>query len=126
MSRTARPWCACGAGGQRREQLDIFADSRDVMLRNDVLEALQRRVVVSARTAVKRLASEYPDDGALPAMSMLVRELDRRATERFADHGALAIARRQLEDEVIQPFAFVLKGPFKRQLRIKQRTSAIG
>ena len=83
------------------QQLDIFADSRDVMLRNDVLEQLQRRDVVPARSAPERLASDYPDEGAVPAMSRLVCELERGAAERFADHAALAIARRQLEDEVI-------------------------
>jgi hypothetical protein len=36
-------------------QLDIFADSRDVMLRNDVLDALHRRDAVSARQAWQRL-----------------------------------------------------------------------
>ncbi|HXZ09109.1 MAG TPA: hypothetical protein VEI25_13745 [Paraburkholderia sp.] len=82
------------------QQLDIFADSRDVMLRNDVLEPLQRREAVSARTALERLAAEYPDDGALPAMTVLVRELERGSRAPFPDHGALASARRHLEDEV--------------------------
>ncbi|MFM0515053.1 hypothetical protein [Paraburkholderia sp. RL17-373-BIF-A] len=86
---------------QTVKQLDIFADSRDVMLRNDVLEQLQRRDAVSARTALEQLATGYPDDGALPAMSVLVRELERAPTAPFADHAALAIARRHLEDEVV-------------------------
>ena len=60
---------------QTMQQLDIFADSRDVMLRNDVLEQLQRRNATAARTALDRLAGEYPDDGVLPAMTVLVREL---------------------------------------------------
>ncbi|NPT62476.1 hypothetical protein [Paraburkholderia elongata] len=83
------------------QQLDIFADSRDVMLRNDVLEQLQRRDAVSARTALALLAGEYPDDGALPAMSVLVCELESAPTAPFADHAALAIARRHMEDEVV-------------------------
>ena len=90
---------------QTVKQLDIFADSRDVMLRNDVLEQLQRRDAVSARTALELLAAGYPDDGALPAMSVLVceleRGLERGSTAPFADHAALAIARRHLEDEVV-------------------------
>jgi hypothetical protein len=81
------------------QQLDIFADSRDMMLRNDVLEALQRRDVVPARSALERLASDYPDDGALAAMTMLVRELERAPTASFADHAALAVECRQ--DEVV-------------------------
>jgi hypothetical protein len=83
------------------QQLDIFADSRDVMLRNDVLEALQQRDAVPARSALERLAGEYPDDGALPAMTVLVREFEREATAPFADHAALAVACRHLEDEVV-------------------------
>ncbi|NPT62378.1 DEAD/DEAH box helicase [Paraburkholderia elongata] len=83
------------------QQLDIFADSRDVMLRNDVLEPLQRRDATAARAALELLAGEYPDDGALPAMSVLVCELGRGSTAPFADHAALAIARRYLEDEVM-------------------------
>ncbi|WP_244212270.1 hypothetical protein [Paraburkholderia hospita] len=86
---------------QSVQQLDIFADSRDVMLRNDVLEQLQRRDATAARTALERLAGEYPDDGALSAMTMLVRELEGGATTPFADHAALASARRHLEDEVV-------------------------
>ncbi|WP_227746837.1 hypothetical protein [Paraburkholderia franconis] len=83
------------------QQLDIFADSHDVMLRNDVLEQLQRRDAVLARPALERFASEYPDDGALPAMTVLVGELERTSTAPFADHAALAVARRYFEDEVI-------------------------
>ncbi|MFL9937060.1 hypothetical protein P0D88_50960 [Paraburkholderia sp. RL18-103-BIB-C] len=88
---------------QTVKQLDIFADSRDVMLRNDVLEQLQRRDAVSARTALALLAGGYPDDGALPAMNVLVRELElgRGSTAPLADHAALAIARRHLEDDVV-------------------------
>jgi hypothetical protein len=83
------------------QQLDIFADSRDVMLRNDVLAPLERRDAVAARTALERLAGEYPDDGALPAMGVLVLELERGSTAPFTEHGSLTGARRHLEDEVM-------------------------
>jgi len=83
------------------QQLDIFADSRDVMLRNDVLEQLQRRNATAARTALERLAGEYPDDGVLPAMTVLVRELESESTAPLVDHAALDSARRHLEDEVL-------------------------
>ncbi len=86
---------------QSVQQLDIFADSRDVMLRNDVLERLQRRDATAARTALERLAGDYPDDDTLAAMTMLVHELERATTAPFADHAALASARRHLEDEVV-------------------------
>ena len=74
------------------------------MLRNDVLESLQRRDAVLARSALERLASDYPDDGALPAMTVLVRELEDGSTAPFADHAALANARQHLED-VVTPAA---------------------
>jgi hypothetical protein len=93
------------------QQLDIFADSRDVMLRNDVLEALQRRDTVSARTALVRLAGDYPDDRARPAMTVLVGELEREAIAPFADHAALAVARRHVEDEVVPATRRVLPAP---------------
>ena len=83
------------------QQLDIFADSRNVMLRNAVLEELQRRDGDGARTALDQLATEFPDDGTLSAMGTLVRELERTPTTPFADHAALAVARRHLEEEVV-------------------------
>ncbi|SEJ90904.1 hypothetical protein [Paraburkholderia diazotrophica] len=86
------------------QQLDIFADSHDVMLRNDVLAPLQRRDATAARTALALLAAEYPDDGALPAMTVLVRELESTSTAPFADRAALANARQHLED-VVTPAA---------------------
>jgi hypothetical protein len=86
---------------QSMQQLDIFADSRDVMLRNDVLDQLQRRDAVAARTARELLASAYPDDGALSGMTVLVRELEGGSTAPFAGHAALAIVRLHLENEVV-------------------------
>ena len=90
-------------------QLDIFADSHDVMLRNDVLEALQRRHASSARQALQRMADEYPEDDTLVALAILVGELECDATGYFADHGALDVARRALIDEV-SPAALSLLG----------------
>ena len=81
-------------------QLDIFDDSRDVMLRNDVLEALIRRHAPDSRQAWQRLADEYPADDALPALAALIGTLEANATAGFADHGALGAARRTLSEEV--------------------------
>jgi hypothetical protein len=86
---------------QTMQQLDIFADSRDVMLRNDVLEQLQRRDAMAARTALEYLTREYPHDGALPAMNVLVRELEPGSQIPMADHAALVLGRRYLEDQVV-------------------------
>ncbi|MCO4882359.1 hypothetical protein VOI32_37815 [Paraburkholderia caribensis] len=83
------------------QQLDIFADSRDVMLRNDVLAPLERRDAVAARASLEQLAGEYPADGALPALTVLVRELEHASTAPFADHASLAVACRHLEGEVV-------------------------
>ncbi|WP_244144679.1 hypothetical protein [Paraburkholderia hospita] len=90
------------------QQLDIFADSRDVVLRNGVLDQLQRRDGAAARAALEELAAEYPDDRALSAMTVLVRELEGGSTTPFADHAALAVARRHLEDEVVPAMRQVL------------------
>jgi hypothetical protein len=62
---------------------------------------LQRRDGDGARTALDQLATEFPGDGTLPAMRVLVRELERAPATPFADHAALAIARRRLEDEIV-------------------------
>ncbi|BDC46061.1 hypothetical protein [Paraburkholderia terrae] len=90
------------------QQLDIFADSRDVVLRNGVLDQLQRRDGAAARAALEELAAEYPGDGALSAMTVLVRELEGGSTTPFADHAALAIARRHHENEVVPAVGRVL------------------
>ena len=83
------------------QQLDIFADSREVELRNAVLEELQRRDGDGARTALDQLATEFPGDGMLSAMRVLVQELQRAPATPFADHAALTVARRHLEEEVV-------------------------
>lgn len=89
---------------QTMQQLDIFADSRDVILRNDVLEHLQRRAAGAAQTALRLLADEFPDDGALSAMTVLTGELEHESTAPLTDPAALSIARRHLED-VVTPAA---------------------
>ncbi len=50
---------------QTAQQLDIFADSRDVELRNGVLDQLQCRDGAAARAPLEELAAEYPDDSAI-------------------------------------------------------------
>jgi hypothetical protein len=92
------------------QQLDIFADSRDVTLRNDVLERLQLCDAVLARAALAQLASEYPDDGALADLRVLIRMLECTSSEPFADHDALAAAHRTLEAEVTPAVRRVLPG----------------
>lgn len=83
------------------QQLDIFADSRDVALRNDVVEYLQRRNAAAARTALKQLQDEYADDSALPAMAQLVHELEKRTAQPLANHADLKVARTHIKLEVM-------------------------
>lgn len=88
-------------------QLDIFADSRDVMLRNDVADALQRRDAVAARGALQLLLSEHPSDDLLPALGTLTRALGEQRPERFGDHDALQHARGEITREVMPAAARV-------------------
>ncbi|MFD1559601.1 hypothetical protein ACFSHT_28835 [Paraburkholderia silviterrae] len=83
------------------QQLDIFADSRDVMLRNDVLERLQQRDATPARAALMRLTDEYPDDEASPALAALVRALEAGSAAPLVDHEAFAQTHRVLANEVV-------------------------
>jgi hypothetical protein len=80
-------------------QLDLFAHSRDVMLRNDALQALQQRAALRAHAARAALAAEVPADPLLPALATLAHELERRDDAPFADHDALAAERRRLDTE---------------------------
>ena len=81
-------------------QLDLFADSRDVMLRNDVLDALQRRHACDARQACERLTREYPADDTAPLLAVLISAIENVPTARLVSHPALVEARRVLADEI--------------------------
>jgi hypothetical protein len=74
-------------------QLDIFADSRDVMLRNDVLSALQRYDARETQQTLRRLSDEYPDDDRDPQLIVLADALDLRSTAAFSKHQVAAEAR---------------------------------
>ena len=74
-------------------QLDIFADSRDVMLRNDVLSALQRYDARETQQTLRRLSEEYPDDDGVPPLTVLAGALDLRSTTSFSNHQVAAEAR---------------------------------
>jgi hypothetical protein len=79
-------------------QLDIFADSHEVMLRNDLLQALQRRDASAARQAASELARESPADALLaPAQLMQQALLDADAPPSGPDDAQrLADARHHL------------------------------
>lgn len=95
-------------------QLDIFEHSRDVMLRNDVLLALEQHDATRARAACQTLHQEYVQDESLPALLALTEALEARARQAlqrdiFADHPALRRARLALQDATA-PAALRLMG----------------
>lgn len=95
-------------------QLDIFEHSRDVMLRNDVLLALEQQDAARALAAWEALHAEYALDEALPDLRVLTEALATRVHptlpgEPLADHGALRRARLGLQDE-LAPAALRLLG----------------
>ena len=90
-------------------QLDIFEHSRDTVLRNDVLDALERGDAGAARAAWQRFAEEYPHDQTLRLLVVLIAALEQRTSTAFADHDAARDARRALTDE-IEPAALRLFG----------------
>ncbi|MDE2160172.1 MAG: hypothetical protein KGJ30_14750 [Burkholderiales bacterium] len=87
-----------------REQLDLFEHSRDTILRNAVITALERRDAPAARVAMLSLVAEFPRDEALSSLELLVRIIEQPGLEGFADHDALRAVRR-LMSESIEPAA---------------------
>lgn len=86
-------------------QLDIFNDSRDVMLRNDLLQALQRRDLPKAQAAWQALQRDYPDDAILASAQVLLDALLTHARQAsapvpLAHHTALAQERLALLETV--------------------------
>ena len=81
----------------RPMQLDIFEHSRDVMLRNDVIEALARHDGPAARAACDRLAAECPADESLIDLRGLLEVIDCPGPRTFEDHAALNHARQVVE-----------------------------
>ncbi len=59
-------------------QLDIFEHSRDVMLRNAVVEALRGRDAVAAASAIATLKAEFAGDSMLPTFDALRERLSLR------------------------------------------------
>ena len=90
-------------------QLDIFEHSRDIMLRNDVLHALERGDVAEAAAAWQRFTGEYPLDISLHPLDVLIAALAQRTADVFPHHDALRETRLRLIDEV-EPAALRLFG----------------
>ena len=79
------------------QQLDIFADSRDVMLRNDVVQALLQRDARASQRALADLADDYPGDALLAPAQLL---LDALAEPSAAQRSDLPAARQRLGNHI--------------------------
>jgi hypothetical protein len=90
-------------------QLDIFEHSRDVMLRNDALQALERRDPIAARGAWQALAAEYPQDPNLPPLDLLATTLEHPDSGTFTAHATAGEALGRLR-HAIEPAARHLFG----------------
>jgi len=89
------------------DQLDLFLDSRAVMLANDAVGALAARDAARAGEALERLAREAPDHPGLPAFQALARALAERRRPG-ADPQAILAAVRWLDDELAPAASQVL------------------
>lgn len=78
------------------DQLDIFDNSRDVMLRNDVIGALQRDDEIAADRSLLALVAEYPDDRSITPLQTMLAALENRTATPFPDHDDAAASRDQL------------------------------
>ncbi|NDZ17898.1 hypothetical protein C7T35_08995 [Variovorax sp. WS11] len=82
-------------------QLDIFEHSREVMLRNDAVHALEQRDASAALQAYQPLSREYPADASLPALRVLSGYIEQAEVDRhdvLRDHEALREARQLLHE----------------------------
>jgi hypothetical protein len=89
-------------------QLDLFADSRDVMLRNDVADALLRRDASAARAAWQGLVTEFPDEIQAGALQILVEELERGQPTPPASAAAACSAAAAIDQRIVPAAAAVL------------------
>ncbi|MDE2457223.1 MAG: hypothetical protein KGL43_26835, partial [Burkholderiales bacterium] len=78
------------------QQLDLFADSRDTMLRNDLIDALVDRDAARAQAGWAALHAEFDDDPALGPARVLVDALARREGGPVVDAGAAQAARQRI------------------------------
>jgi hypothetical protein len=84
-----------------KQQLDIFDDSRDLMLNNDVLHALVRRDAEASRIALRAFAAEFPGDPRLQPLGRLIETLATGPVAPFATHADADVAIRALQREVL-------------------------
>ncbi len=105
-------------------QLDIFNDSRDVMLRNDVLQALLKQQPALAQSAWRTLHSEYPDDAHLAPLQVLIDALAAfkyradQPVEPLTQHAALQRLQQTLQAQ-LTPAAQQQLGPDAARLWLR-------
>jgi hypothetical protein len=75
-------------------QLDIFEHSRDVLLRNAVIDALRSGAAAAAGSAIAELAAEHGDDPLLPLLGRLHERLILPVAARLDRESAAAVLRR--------------------------------
>lgn len=88
-------------------QFDLFRDGRDIVLRNDVIAALEKRDAVGARETLRRLTADYPKDTSAPALEILVQSLEQPFSPMLS-HEALRdasdVVRTQIEPAACRIF----------------------
>lgn len=92
------------------QQLDIFDDSRDVSLRNDLTQALLDGNVPAAQRAAQSLRAEFGEDAVLTPAAVLIEHLQAQppaAAPSRPDAQAVLDARRHLEGPVTAAAAAV-------------------
>jgi hypothetical protein len=110
------------------QQLDIFADSRDVMLRNDVVGALVHNDAALAQQRYQLLESEYPQDPDLAALRVLIQTLietvNQTVSAPIVGHAdAMAAAQTLLQG--VTPAAQQTMGATAAALWLRPRWSAL-
>jgi hypothetical protein len=81
-------------------QLDIFEHSRETMLRNDVIVALERHDAPAVQAAWREFCRECPDDAVAPALDVLVVAMQRRDGSPITSHDALHRERHALGHQI--------------------------
>lgn len=89
-------------------QLDIFEHSRDVVLRNAVIDALRERDTGACAQALAALAAECGADTLLPAFRILCKKLHSPIPKPLAREVAIAVLEEL--DDAIAPAAHAVFG----------------
>jgi hypothetical protein len=92
-------------------QLDLFADSRDIMLRNDLIVALLGRDPLRSRRALTALGDEFPGQAVLADAAPLVAALEAKDTAPLDDAATACAARAELELRLAPAAERVLGAP---------------